>query len=100
MQPLPPSPEAVQNLETHLNLIINLREQEKDEDFCSLMNKAKDVLGERHRKMARFYYQYGLYLLARIERNADVFGKMKAGEGESEQELKAAIPEDVEGEDI
>ena len=38
------------------------------------MNKAKETLGERARRMAPFYYQYGLYMLSKIEKNADIIG--------------------------
>lgn len=41
------------------------------------MSSAKQLLGEVHPRMATFYYEYGNYLLEKIEKNGEVFGTFK-----------------------
>ena len=37
------------------------------------MLKAKDTLGESSYHMAQFYYEYGHYILQKMENNMDIF---------------------------
>jgi hypothetical protein len=41
------------------------------------MTSAKALLGDNDPRMAQFYYDYGNYLLEKIERNGELFGTFK-----------------------
>jgi hypothetical protein len=37
------------------------------------MVRAKDTLGETNYQMAYFYYEYGNFIIAKLEKNIDIF---------------------------
>lgn len=41
------------------------------------MESAKSLFGDVNPKMAKFYYEYGSYLLDKIEKNGEIFGSFK-----------------------
>ena len=63
------------------------------------MNKAKECFGERDRRMAAFYHQYGLYLFDKIEKNNEVLGGVAQKAVEEVEEEESEEGEDDEKND-
>lgn len=67
--------QKVEALRAHMAVVKQSPQDKIDEDFYNFMLKAKDELGESVFPMAQFYYEYGHYILQKIEANMDIFNE-------------------------
>jgi hypothetical protein len=65
--------EQIESLRTHLAIVKQLPADKIEEEFYNLMLKAKDALGENSYAMATFYYEYGHFIISKLEKNMDIF---------------------------
>ena len=65
--------EQIETLKAHLAVVKKSPADKVEEDFYQFMLMAKDTLGETSYQMAQFYYEYGNFLLQKIEANLDLF---------------------------
>jgi len=79
-------------LKALLSLAKQAPPEKADEEFYEVMVKAKDAFGEMGYQMAQFYYEYGHFMLERIEKNMDIFNSgavpAEVEEGDEAEELE------------
>jgi hypothetical protein len=54
-------------------MIKSLKDSEAEVEYCNLLEKAKFILGDLSPYMAKFYYEYGAFLLNKVQNSMDFF---------------------------
>ena len=54
-------------------MIRSMEEKMQEEEYCLLLEKAQNLLGDLSPHIAVYYYNYAVFLLNKIEKCMDIF---------------------------
>lgn len=64
--------EKLESLKSHLVMVKSMNPADADDEFYALLEKAKNMFGDVHPYMAKFYCEYASFILTKMENSMNI----------------------------